>query len=124
MENSEFHYGCLIRVKDLTKVKSFYGETLEFGSPILDSSFWVEYKLPDNGILALEQASTVHLDDDRQDVLCLVEVDDMSSLMKRLEERQVRAILPSVEVPGRETVSVKDPEGNLLTFYSRVANNS
>jgi catechol-2,3-dioxygenase len=118
-ESDNLRYGCLLRVSDLNKVRTFYRDVLELGDPIVDSNFWLEFGLPGNGILAIEQCNTVCPDENRQDVSCLIEVDHFELRMKTLEARSVKPIRPSRELPGLETATVSDPEGNMITLYSR-----
>ncbi len=120
MENNGIFYGCLLKVKDIAKVKAFYRDILELVQPLVDSNFWVEFQLPGNGILVLEQSSSVVPGKNRQDVSCLIVVDDLELRLKALESRKVKPIRSGVEVPGCKTATVTDPEGNLITLYSRI----
>lgn len=119
-DNTELNYGCLIRVSDINRVRAFYRDILELGDPLIDSNFWLEFNLPGNGILAIEQSSGVTPGENRQDVSCLIGVDELDKRLKELEGHAVTAIRPSREVPGRQTATICDPEGNLITLYRRV----
>jgi predicted enzyme related to lactoylglutathione lyase len=112
-------YGCLIRVRDLAKVKTFYQDVLELGPPLVDSNFWVEFRLPGNGVLVLEQCSAVRPGESKQDVSCLIGVSGFEQRLKALTTHQVRLHRPPRPLPGRQTATVTDPEGNLVTLYSR-----
>ncbi len=122
MENGEFHYGCLVRVKDLAKAKHFYTEVLALGAPVLDSNFWVEYPLPGNGLLVLEHCGATKPGEGREDVSCLLEVADLDAKVSELREKKVEVVHPAIEVPGRATATIRDPEGNLITLYKRTGN--
>ena len=119
-DNGTFHYGCLIQVRDLEAVRLFYEKTLDLGTPILDSNFWVEFALPGNGILVLEQNSAVATEVNKQDVSCLIGIEHFELFMKTLETRDVKTVRPARTIPGRKTATLRDPEGNLVTLYSRV----
>jgi catechol-2,3-dioxygenase len=114
-------YGCLVKARDLAKVKAFYQEVLELGAPLVDSNFWVEFRLPGNGVLVLEQSSAIRPGDNKQDVSCLIGVSELAPRLKALEARNVRPQRPSQSLPGRQTATIVDPEGNLVTLYSREA---
>ena len=49
MSKKQNFYGCLVRVSDINRVRSFYRDTLELGDPIIDSNFWLEFHLPGTG---------------------------------------------------------------------------
>lgn len=118
-ENGGLLYGCLVKVRDLGKVKPFYQDVLELGEPLVDSNFWVEFRLPGNGLLVLEQSSVVRPGENKQDVSCLLGVSQFDQRLRALEERHIRPVRPAQTLPGRKTATLVDPEGNLVTLYSR-----
>ncbi len=119
MNGSQLHYGCLVRVSDINRVRTFYRDILELGDPIVDSNFWLEFALPGNGVLIVEQSNGVTPGDNRQDVSCVIGIDHFELRLKTMEARAVKPIRPSREIPGRKTATICDPEGNLITLYSR-----
>lgn len=124
MQNGNLTYGCLVRVGDINRVRAFYRDTLELGDPIVDSNFWLEFKLPGAGILAIEQSNSALTNENRQDVSVLLQVDDIDTVVKKMKSKAVLPMLPAREIPGRTTVTVRDPEGNLITFYSHVSDSA
>ena len=54
MENSLF--GVVIQVSNLELCRAFYRDVLGLGAPVMDSSFWVEFRLDSQSSLFLEKS--------------------------------------------------------------------
>ena len=111
-------YGTLIRVKEINKLKNFQRDVIGLGDPVVDSNFWVEFKLAGNGLLVLEQGTNMSSSSKTSHLSCLIYVSDFELTMKTLKSRELKPELPAQEIPGRVTATVMDPEGNLITIYS------
>ena len=115
-------HGCHIKVNNINSLKVFYRDIIGLGNPLVDSNFWVEFPLPQNGLLVLEQVNNVVPEENKQDVCCLLVSDDFEGVLKRLEEKQINPLRPSIEIPGRESLSITDPEYNVITVLSALKN--
>lgn len=116
---SPINYTVLIQVRDLLTVKTFYQQALKLGAPVVDSSFWVEFDVPRVGRVVLQQANSAgHAVPTRHGISWLLPVDNLSARVDELTNIGVAPIRPTTEIPGRETATFSDPEGNLFTFYA------
>ena len=111
-------YGCHLKAKNINKLKIFYRDVIGLGDPLIDSNFWVEFDLPNNGILVLEQSNNVNPKNNKQDVSCLLISDNFELVLKTLKARKITPHRPSVEIPGRSCISITDPENNVITVIS------
>ena len=57
MENSLF--GVVIQVSNLDLCRAFYRDVLGLGAPVMDSSFWVEFRLDSQSSLFLEKSEVL-----------------------------------------------------------------
>lgn len=121
MENQQkkaVTFGVLIPVQELGKMKVFYRDILKLGDPVVDSNFWIEFTLPGNGLLILEQTSNTPKSKVKQGQSWLMAVDAFDDTVKRLDEQEVWRVRPPLEVPGYQCATYADPEGNLFTLYA------
>lgn len=116
--STKHYYGALIQVNDLTKVKAFLRDMLKMGEPSVDSTFWVEFALPGNGIIALEKCENVVPSNRKREISWLLPVDDFDAWVKDLRDRSVVEVRPSQEIPGKRCHTFADPEGNPFTIYA------
>jgi len=56
MDNENL-YGIIIRTSDIKASRRFYMNVLMLGEPVLDSNFWLEFALPDDGGFLFVEAS-------------------------------------------------------------------
>lgn len=111
-------YGILLQVKDISKVKAFYRDILDLGSPVLDSTCYVEFNVPGDGLLILQQCDYAE-DDVCGDAAWLLYCEEPEPIIERLTNKGVCPVQPPRSIPGRKCVTFSDPEGNLFTVYSR-----
>ena len=111
-------HGCHLKVNNINSLKVFYRDIVGLGNPLVDSNFWVEFPLPQNGLLILEQVNNVIPEDNKQDVSCVLISDDFEAVLQRMKDNQISPIRPSIEIPGRDCVSISDPEFNVITLLS------
>ncbi|MCH2176031.1 MAG: VOC family protein [Lentisphaeria bacterium] len=118
MEQDSLEYGSLVRVRNLAQAKHFYTDVLCLGEPILNSNFWLEYQVSKHGLLVLEQSQMTN-GNASPDVSVLIFVENLQEKVALLENNGLTILKPSDEIPGFPCASVKDPEGNIVTFYQR-----
>ena len=119
-QNASRHYGVVIQVHDLTQVKAFYRDVLKLTGPTVDSTFWVEFALPGNGIVALEKCENVVPTARKREISWVLHVDDFEEKVKDLRDRNVPEVRPSLDIPGKRCHTFADPEGNPFTVYADV----
>jgi extradiol dioxygenase family protein len=111
-------------VQDLEAAKKFYGETLGFGEPIINSKFWVEYALPGGGThfaLHRNEADFFQgVDRSKQMMKCSIEVEDMQAYAALLKSRGVRFVYEPRKEYGFWLAEFLDHEGNHLRLYEKV----
>jgi catechol-2,3-dioxygenase len=110
--------GALLQVRDLSRLKAFYRDTLKLGAPAVDSNFWVEFCLPGNSMLVLEQTNAASETTVKGDICWLLRVEDLDAMVGQLAEVNVRPLRPKRSVPGRDCATFADPEGNQFTLYA------
>ena len=108
-------YAVLIQVRDLDNMKHFYRDTLGLGDPLVDSNIWVEFQLPGNALVALEQSNTVSPEKRSNGVSWMLNVSDFTAATTRLREKGVTIVRPAAQVPGKKCMTFADPEGNAFT---------
>ncbi len=111
-----------IYVKNMEMMKRFYGETLGLGLPVVETDMWVEYEL-DGSNLALHLGDSNVLSQSkpvRNTVRFSMEVGDIESFAKNLQEKGVEfSFLPRKDF-GSFLAEFKDPEGNFLRIIQFV----
>lgn len=109
-------YGVVIKVENLNVCRTFYRDILRLGPPVMDSNFWVEFKLKDKASLLLEEASAGEkLPTGRGRIGWMCEVEDFDDTMKILKEKGHEPVADEEERGGKKVLPFCDPEGNL--FY-------
>lgn len=112
MENMKY---CLVlRVCNLQKCKLFYRNTLGLGSPTLDTPFWVEFPLGNDGKLCLEAVNKRPGSTPANTPVWMLEAED------DIEEQLTAAgcklkTQNTPEIEGYAVTAFQDPEGNV--FY-------
>lgn len=118
MENVSFY--LVLRVCDLQKCRTFYRDTLALGAPVLDSPFWVEFQMCDNGKLCLESVHAESAGENPTKAPVWM-MDAEEELVEHLTAAGYR--LPAQTTPviaGYTVTAFRDPEGNV--FYLTVKN--
>ena len=107
-------YGVIVKVENLNVCRSFYRDILNLGAPVMDSNFWVEFKINSSSSLIIEQAITGEkLPAGRGRIAWLCSVENLEETLTRLEKNGHEPITEEDE----ERIGVKiykfcDPEGN------------
>ena len=118
--DSRLPYTVLLQVRDLLTVKTFYQHTLKLEKPIVDSSFWVEFAVPNVGVLVLQQTNIVAENGGpRHGISWLLPVEKLEAKLDEMNGLGILPLRPPIEIPGRRSITFSDPEGNLFTFYSQ-----
>jgi len=116
MDNSDF--GVILRVENIDICRSFYRDILNLGCPVLDSNFWVEFKLPGGFSLALERKEKEEkLPECMGRISWLCKVDDVNTAIERLGQFGYEYLNVEEHKMGFKLYMFCDPEGN--PFYLR-----
>jgi len=110
-----------VYVRDMAQAKHFYGETLGLGKPLVDSKFWVEFKLPDGDThFALHHSEKHPRSDSALGAFKLsFEVDDIQKFAAQLKERGVKFHYEPRKEYGFWLAEFEDAEGNALRLYQK-----
>lgn len=112
-------YGVIVKVENLDVCRSFYRDIIGLGVPVMDSNFWVEFKLQDDVSLVLEQAiEGERLPVGRGRVSWLYRVNDIETVLERLREHGYEPYASEQERLGYRVFMFFDPEGNPFHLYS------
>ncbi|OGV53643.1 MAG: hypothetical protein A2X49_06220 [Lentisphaerae bacterium GWF2_52_8] len=114
MENS--FYGIIIKVENLDRCRSFYRDILGLGAPVLDSNFWVEFKLSGEVSLALEKAqSEEKMPISRGRISWICRVESLEEVINRLDQYGFQPLYEEESRLDFKMYVFCDPEGN--PFY-------
>ena len=105
--------GIIIKVHNLEVMRKFYRDILNLGDPVLDSNFWVEFKLPSNNSLFLEKLS----DNSRPEIVkgkisWVCESENPKQLIEKLKNYDYDAEVTIETQAGYKLIKFFDPEGN------------
>ena len=113
-------HAVVIKVQNLNICRAFYRELLELGAPVMDSNFWVEFKMGKSASLILEQIVTGEMVPEgrgRISWLCMVE--DFEKMTDKLKDNGYDPINEEVDLLGMKTLQFCDPEGNPFIICER-----
>lgn len=106
-------YGVLIKVQSLNATRSFYRDILDLGPPVMDSNFWVEFKIGEHASLILEQAMpNEKVPEGVGRIAWVCNAKDYTNTVVRLEENGFKPLSEENERLGKKVVKYLDPEGN------------
>lgn len=109
-------YGVIIKVENIDICRSFYRDILNLGAPVMDSAFWVEFRLPGDFSLFLEKKEDnekISEKAGRISWVCMVK--DIDTIIGRLKEYGYQSLAVEEQRIGFNTYVFCDPEGN--PFY-------
>lgn len=116
-------YGIVIKVENLEVCRPFYRDVLELGEPITDSTFWVEFKLGGEALLALDKVMPGEKTPvGRGKISWLYKVNDLPRMMAKLKERGHEPLSEEQERLGYQIHLFCDPEGNPFYLFSESEN--
>jgi catechol 2,3-dioxygenase-like lactoylglutathione lyase family enzyme len=117
----------VIFVRQMSKMREFYGTTMGFPLHKKLSPNWVEYRVGSN-ILALAEPG-MRFNDPLPPVGVMslqlafrVAPQEVDACAATLEERGVAIVSPPTDQPfGHRTLFFRDPDGNVLEIYAEIA---
>ncbi len=115
MKKSRF--GVIVRVQNLDLCRYFYQAIIGLGDPIVNSSFWVEFKASEDSSLILEQCSSAEKVEP-QNVSWKFLIPDIVTLKERLIDYGCETPLEVREFNGETLMGFRDPEGNYFYIES------
>lgn len=105
--------GVVVEVENLAAARAFYRDILQLGDPVMDSNFWVEFRLPGNFSLFLKKIYAGNRPRrNGSSVSWLYRVRNMNEILSRLEHYGYGDICEKSEELGESVYTFKDPEGN------------
>lgn len=109
-------HGVIIKVENLELCRTFYRDVLNLGEPIMDSNFWVEFRVNDNFSLILEKIRPEEkLSVKKGRISWLYRVDDIERVVDRLSKQGYEPLADEKDRIGYKVIKFCDPEGN--PFY-------
>ena len=121
MENSLF--GIVIQVSNLELCKAFYRDVLGLGAPVMDSTFWVEFKLDAHASLFLEKSDVLDTAPGKHGHLSwFYRTDDPEGLKETLASYGYITQKVSTDQAGFPVYRLHDPEGNPFFIASAEEN--
>ena len=106
-------------VKDPTRARAFYEETLGFERGPISSpdGMWTEYDLPGGGCLALFGGKEGPEPSAKMGACVAFEVEDLDTLVSQLEESGVTFYNEMVHSPVCRMAFILDSEGNPIILH-------
>lgn len=114
MKKSRF--AIIIKVRNIDLCRYFYQAIIGLGEPIVNSSFWVEFKAGNDCSLILEQCCTEQAE--IQNVSWKFLIPDLVLLKERLIDYGCESPLEIKEFNGETLMGFRDPEGNYFYIES------
>ena len=111
------HYGVVIDVKNIDRMRSFYYHIMELGTPVVESNFWVEFQDPGSGlIIALHQTGYAPISEEEKSdhVAICIQVDELEQFKRKLAKHGIRHIHENSLPSGYRFVTFSDPEANRI----------
>jgi len=106
-------YGIALKVRNLELTRSFYRDVLELGSPVIDSNFWVEFRLAGGIPFILEKIlEDENLPDSNGRISWIFRTDDIEVVVERLRLFGYEPKCEPLERIGLKVFEFRDPEGN------------
>ncbi len=110
MEKSLF--GIVIQVTNLDLCRAFYRDVLGLGSPVMDSTFWVEFRLETGGSLFLEKSEVLSATEKGGRISWILRTDNPEELKSVLASYGYAGRKLSADQVGFPVYRFHDPEGN------------
>ena len=110
MEKSFF--GIVIQVSNLELCRAFYRDVLGLGAPVMDSTFWVEFRLDAGVSLFLEKSEVLDAAEKRGRISWFLRSDNPEELMNVLSSYGYAGRKLPADQVGFPVYRFHDPEGN------------
>ncbi len=112
-QNRNLFSGVVIRVQNLETCRSFYRDVLNLGVPVLDSNFWVEFRINGNTSLYLEKAECGEkIAAPNSRIAWMLHVKDLKAFEENMEKYGYHGNTDSADRIGFPVRYFQDPEGN------------
>jgi len=111
------HYGVVVDVQNIDRLRSFYYHILELGDPVVESNFWVEFQDPESGlIIALNQtgSASVNKEEKSEHTTFCIQVKELERCKRKLSKHGVKDVHEGSLPNGYRFVSFSDPEANRI----------
>lgn len=109
-------FGVIIKVGNIDRCRSFYRDILQLGAPVMDSNFWVEFKLPGSFSIFLEKNESVNTPNaGNENISWIYKTSDIDKMIERLKEYGFEPEEENSKRLGFKVCLFRDPEGN--PFY-------
>ena len=111
----------VIKVKNLELCKAFYRDILDMGQPVLDSNFWVEFRISPEVSLYLEKAEWDEpVPQTHGRVAWMYRTEKLSEIKEKLMSYGYDAFNVCTDKVGFEVCRFTDPEGNPFFIAPRL----
>jgi len=115
-------YGIAVKVRNLDLARAFYRDALDLGSPLMDSNFWVEFRLGDSASLVLEKVlDDEMLPDPVGRISWIFKTDEVEAIVARLRKFGYEPKFEEQERIGVKVYEFRDPEGNPFLVCSNAS---
>ena len=105
--------GVVIRVNNLDICRPFYRDVLGLGAPVMDSNFWVEFRVNGTMSLFLEKAEWGEkIIPPNERVAWFLQVPSLAEFIQKMEKYGYQKETASADRVGFPVRVYKDPEGN------------
>ena len=112
-------HGIVVKVENLELCRVFYRDILSLGEPIIDSNFWVEFRIGEGVSLVLEKVdASERLSVRKGRISWLYHVDDLNKTISLLKKHGTEPLAEKEERIGYRVIKFSDPEGNPFYLYS------
>lgn len=113
-------FGVIIKVENLELCRSFYRDILELGNPVVDSNFWIEFRIGENSTVALEKKE----EDEKIPVTkgrisWLLFSEDADRMLQKLKKYGIEPEYETEDKLGFRVFRLADPEGNPFYLHSK-----
>ena len=112
-------YGVIIKTHNIDACRAFYRDILGLGAPVIDSNFWVEFKLQEDVALVLEKIPEGEpVSAEHGNTSWMLRLENLETVISRLKEHGYEPLKTDCERLGIKVNAFKDPEGNIFYLYS------
>jgi hypothetical protein len=106
-------YGIALKVRNLELTRSFYRDVLELGAPVIDSNFWVEFRLGDGVPFILDKVlEDEHVPESGGRISWIFKTNEIEPVVARLRLFGYEPKCEPIERIGLKVYEFRDPEGN------------
>jgi len=113
-------HGVIVKVENLDICRSFYRDVLGLGNPVMDSNFWVEFRVDEKLSLFLEKIEDGEkLSIKKGRISWMYHVENLEQMILKLNKEGCEPFQDNEqEKIGFKVAKFCDPEGNFFYIYS------